>query len=250
MTAAMKAPARHIEETMEQASAALARGDYFEAERLCAKALLSAFARGEFDLVARIAMPLQEARRQRRLMAINANRIFVFESEPPSGESRLEPGCYVVRAPLVAADARRISEAALQQKVPVIALATEPRTQAGLLPIAIVGATTLRAKMKPPRAFTPQWCLTAIDALTESALETFDPGRAPHRQVEDLVEKVMTLPESEALHQKLTEVAHRAAQGHGWARAGEAAPPPRPKPRRPARGKAGHKGPRRPKRDH
>lgn len=248
MTVAAKAPSRHIEETMEQATAALARGDYFEADRLCAKAIQSAFARGEFDLVARIAMPLQEARRQRRLMAIEANRVFVYESEPPTGESRLDPGCYVVRAPLVAADARRISEAALHQKVPVIALATEPRTQAGLLPIAIVGATTIRAKMKPPRDFTPKWCLTAIDALTTSALETFDPGRALHRQVEDLVEKVMTLPESEALHQKLAEVVHRAAQGHMRGSIGDT-PLPRPKPRRPARGKAGHKGPRRTKRD-
>jgi len=248
MSAGTRPATRNIEATMEEASAALAQGDYFEAERLSIKALQSAFVRGEFDLVARIALPLQEARRQRRLMAIDADRVLVFEKDPPTGESKLKAGCYVVRAPLVAADARRISEAALEQRVPVIALATEPRTQAGLLPIAIVGATTIRAKMKPPRTFTGKWCLEAIEALTESALQTFDPGRAAHRQVEDLVEKVLTLPESELLHQKLAEVAHEAAHLAASPRPAAAAAS-KPKPRRPARGKAGHKGPRRAKRD-
>lgn len=248
MTAATKPATRTIEAVMEEASAALSRGDYFASERLCAKAMQSAFVRGEFELVARIALPLQEARRQRRLMAIEADRIFVFEKDPPSGESKLRPGCYVVCAPLVAADARRIAEAAFEQRVPVLALAVEPRTRLGLLPLAVVGATTIRAKMRPPRAFTPRWCLEAVEALTDSALETFDPGRALHRQVEDLVEKVMTLPESELLHQKLAEVAHQAAHGDASAHAAAEAPV-RARPRRPARGKAGHKGPRKARRD-
>ncbi len=248
MTAAAKPAARTIETVMEDASKALARGDYFAAERLCAKALQSAFVRSEFELVARIVLPLQEARRQRRLLAIEADRIFPLEKDPPSGETKLKPGCYVMCAPLVAADARRVAEAAFEQRVPVLALAVEPRTRLGLLPVAVVGATTIRAKMRPPRAFTPQWCLDAVEALTNSALETFDPGRALHRQVEDLVEKVMTLPESELLHQKLAQVAHQAAHGDASVPTASEAPV-RPRPRRPARGKAGHKGPRKAKRD-
>lgn len=235
--------ARGVDAMMEQASAALASGDYFQCERIAAEALQSAFARQQWEQVARIAMPLQEARRQRRLMAIDADRLFVFEKDPPTGEKPLEAGCYVICAPCVAADARRINEAALEHGVPVIALACEPKTQLGLLPVAVVGPTTIRAKMKPVKTFTPRWCLQALDALTESALETFDPGRAVHRQVEDLVEKVMTLPESELLHQKLAEVAHHAARAaQEAARPVRAAPAPRATPRR---GKAGHKGPRR-----
>lgn len=238
--------ANRLNEKMEEASAALAAGDYFQCEQIAAKAMQAAFAKEDWESVARIAMPLQEARRQRRLLAIDANRIWVFEKSPPSGEEPLESGCYVICAPCVAADARRINEAGLEQGVPVIALACEPRTQLGLLPIAVVGSTTIRAKMKPVKTFTPKWCLQAIDALTQSALETFDPGRAVHRQVEDLVDKVMTLPDSELLHQKLAEVAHNAARVCGSktrpARSASAVGKPR-------RGKAGHKGPRRIKRE-
>lgn len=241
----MSPATRQLEATMEAASAALAAGDYFECERLAAETMQSAFAREEWELVARIAMPLQEARRQRRLMAIEADRVFVFEKDPPSGETPLESGCYVIVAPCVAADARRINEAALDQHVAVMALACEPRTQLGLLPIAVVGPTTIRAMLRPTKHYTPRWCLQAIDALTQSALETFDPGRAVHRQVEDLVEKVMTLPESELLHQKLAEVAHNAARVTQEAARPARAAAPRTKPRR---GKAGHKGPRRNKR--
>ncbi len=241
----MSPATKQLEATMEEASAALAAGDYFECERLASEAMQSAFAREEWDLVARIAMPLQEARRQRRLMAIEADRVFVFEKDPPSGETLLESGCYVIVAPCVAADARRINEAALDQGVAVMALACEPKTQLGLLPVAVVGPTTIRAKMKPTRHFTPRWCMQAIDALTQSALETFDPGRAVHRQVEDLVEKVMTLPESELLHQKLAQVAHNAVQVTLESARPARTTTPRAKPRR---GKAGHKGPRRTKR--
>ncbi len=238
--------ASSLDEKMEEASAALAVGDYFLCEQLAAKAMQDAFAREDWEAVARIVMPLQEARRQRRLMAMDADRIFVFDKNPPSGEAPLEAGCYVSCAPCVAADARRINEAGLDQRVPVIAMACEPKTQLGLLPVAVVGPTTIRAKMKPPKVFTPAWCLQAIEALTQSALETFDPGRAVHRQVEDLVEKVMTLPDSELLHQKLAEVAHNAAQVCGSkvrpVRTVSSADKPR-------RGKAGHKGRRRVKRD-
>jgi len=234
--------ASSLDEKMEEASAALAAGDYFLCEQLAAKAMQDAFAKEQWEAVARIAMPLQEARRQRRLMAIHTDRIFVFDKNPPSGEAPLEAGCYVIGAPCVAADARRINEAGMEQGVPVIALACEPKTQLGLLPVAVVGPTTIRAKMKPVKAFTPKWCLLAIEALTQSALETFDPGRAVHRQVEDLVDKVMTLPDSELLHQKLAEVAHNAAQVCGSqvrpARSAVSAVKPR-------RGKAGHKGRRR-----
>lgn len=234
---------------MEEASAALAAGDYFECERLAAGALQTAFAREQWELVARITLPLQEARRQRRLMAIEADQVFIYDKNPPTGEQPLEPGCYVICAPCVAADARRINEAALDQGVPVIAFACEPKTQTGLLPLAVVGPTTIRAKVKPPKTYTFKWCLSAIDALSEAALASFDPGRAVHRQVEDLAEKVMTLPESELLHQKLAEVAEQAARVTSEptprrARTSTAAGAPKPR-----KGKAGHKGPRRTKRE-
>lgn len=200
------------DDLMELATAALQQGSYFECERHAAKAMHKAFAQQNFDAIARIALPLQEARRQRRLQAVDANYLEIYDERAPGPEDELHPGCIIVCDPSVGADARRLTERAFDEEIPLIAFACEPLTQEGLLPIVVVGPTTIRAKMRPPKSFTPAWCLEAIDALSASALQTFDPGRAPHRQVEDLVNKCNTLPESEDLHQKLAEIAMLAAR--------------------------------------
>ena len=64
-----------IQSLMTKASQALTRNHWFEAERLCAKALDMARAEGDFNLMARIALPLQEARRQRMQVAFDSKKI-------------------------------------------------------------------------------------------------------------------------------------------------------------------------------
>ena len=61
-----------IDTLMETASAALASGDYFACEREASKALELAHAASDWDRMARICMPLEEARRQKRLEAADA----------------------------------------------------------------------------------------------------------------------------------------------------------------------------------
>ena len=46
-------------------------------------------------------------------------------------DMELEPGCYLVRPPLVGADARRLRLAAFEREIPVTVICREPRTQLG-----------------------------------------------------------------------------------------------------------------------
>src|SRR5690606_11510112 len=60
---------RQIQQTMEEASRALAEGRYFDCERLADQALHAAWELQDYESLSRITLPLQEARRQRRLAA-------------------------------------------------------------------------------------------------------------------------------------------------------------------------------------
>jgi hypothetical protein len=65
----MKQSPDDLDELMEQASGLLVQMDYLPAERLCERALAKARQAGKWDYVARILLPLQECRRQRRIIA-------------------------------------------------------------------------------------------------------------------------------------------------------------------------------------
>lgn len=81
---------RHkIDTLMEQASKALVHRRYFEAERLALQALRKAHALLDYERMARILLPLQEARRQKRDLAIDAcGAAGSAESKTGKGSSR------------------------------------------------------------------------------------------------------------------------------------------------------------------
>ncbi len=76
-----------IDELMERASLALARTDYFGAERTCLRAIARAVAASDWERAARMCLPLQEARRQKRMLAIDLSG----ESEDDDAERLLPP---------------------------------------------------------------------------------------------------------------------------------------------------------------
>src|SRR5688572_1720456 len=100
-----------IDGTMERASAALVAMRYFEAERLCLRALGRAYELFDYERMARILMPLQEARRLKRQLAVDAGAVRVVGS---AAEVRgpVAAGCYLFRPPLIGADARAFRERA------------------------------------------------------------------------------------------------------------------------------------------
>ncbi len=206
--------AARIDETMERASEALAATDYFQAESLCLRALDMAHRAGDFERMARICLPLQEARRQKRLLAIDARPVFVI-SRPEDVPRRLEAGRYLVQPPMIGADARALRETADRQRVPALVLCREPATRAGQWPIVAVGPQTIRAKVPPPaNATAPDaaWFEMAAEALGDAAIDRLKPDDPPHWRIEDLLEFLDAHPDHEKLHQRLDE-ACRAAIG-------------------------------------
>ncbi|MCA9285180.1 MAG: hypothetical protein KDA22_08210 [Phycisphaerales bacterium] len=192
---------------MEQASEALAKTEYAEAERLADRALHMARSADDFERMARICLPLMEARRQRLQLALDAGQeggVQVRQSVVP--DEVPEPGCYLFQPPLVGADARRLRLAALEADVPVAVICREPFTQLRLCPIVAIGQATVRARIEPPA--DPEhpdlsWFAHALEQLGDEAIDSVDTGLDLDRQVDALLARLDAVPDHEKLHQAL-----------------------------------------------
>jgi hypothetical protein len=217
-----------IDEKMERASAALEATRYFECERLCMEALRSAHSLHDFERMARIVLPLEEARRQKRLAALDAERVQVITSISP--EMKIRAGCYLLEPPqCVGVDGRALRELANSQETPTLIVVREPLTRAGLWPLVAVGPITVRVKTKPSKKLTPEWFADALEALGDVALESVDWTTPPDILVGELVDRLEATPDHDELHQRLGEAARAALQDQldsgGRRRARKAKPP-------------------------
>lgn len=203
-----------VNSLMTKAQQALSRNHWFEAERMCARALDMARADGDFNLMARIVLPLQEARRQRMQAALDSKKLVVVD-EPLTEERQLEAKCYLIQPPLVGADARRLRLLALERETPAMFLCREPKTQLGLCPIVAIGQVTVRTRIDPPKKWDKPdlaWFVGACEQLGDAAIETLDRTAEPARQVDALLERLDAVPDHEKLHQALAEVCKEAAR--------------------------------------
>ncbi len=203
-----------IDEMMEQASAALARTDYFAAERLADCAMRMAHAAQDYERMARIALPLQEARRQRYQMALDLGRVEIVKL-PITDEMPIDPGCWLVQPPHVGAEARRMRLMALDRQIPAAVLCREPRTSAGLVPIvAVGGGMTVRCRILPPaNPDKPDlaWFAEAMEQLGDAAVESIDPTMEITRRVSAVLDRLDAMPDHEDLHQVLEAYCREAA---------------------------------------
>lgn len=245
MPPAQSKVAQRIDALMEKASEALVRRAYFECERLAADALRRAVAAGDFDRIARIALPLQESRRQIRDLAVDTGKVFSVSGELPMGDA-LAPGMYLLSPPRVGIDGRMLREEAMRREIPVVVVVREPETRAGLWPVVGVGPVTVRARISPPAAKAPrrsakatsaekggkgkkaaaakltaengrakvtaEWMLLAGEALGDAAIADLPPGLSPQGRVLALAERLEAVPDHEKLHQRLEESAREAAK--------------------------------------
>jgi hypothetical protein len=204
-----------LDELMEKASEALVRTRYFEAEELAASALTLARSAGDFDRMARICMPLQEARRQRLQQALDVNRVTIVK-DAVTDEMKVKPGCYLVQPPQVGADARRLRLNALARKTPIAVVCREPRTQLGLWPIvAICPGFSIRVKVDPPskpEKPTMAWLVSALEALGDEAIASIDAELESDRRVDALLLRLEAHPDHEKLHQALADACRDAAR--------------------------------------
>lgn len=243
MSKTKEAPGERIDAIMERASHALVERRYFDAERLCLEALELAHREGDYARMARICLPLQESRRQKRDLAADAREVFIIDDQLPK-PGKLHPGCYLVRPPRVGLDGRLLREMADHKHVPIIVLVREPTTRAGLWPIVALGPVTIRTHVKPPEPPPPkkpkasgkkkpapasapvagapglvedilppvEWFLSASEQLGDAAIGTVDPARGVVGRVEDLLMRLAAFPDHEKLHQVLAEACEAAAR--------------------------------------
>jgi len=215
-----------VDDLMERASTALAKTDYFAAVTLCDKAMRKASRADDFDRVARIALPLQEARRQIRQQAMDASKTVHLITDPAQVPARIKPGCYLVAPPLIGLDASTLAEMGLRKKVPVVAIAREPLTRAGLWPVVAVAAVSVRTRIAPPIPLdrvetnitkddftgdiSVSWFEAACETLGQTAIDTVPTADPAAWQTDDLLERLEALPFHENLYQNLHATARRA----------------------------------------
>lgn len=221
-------PANPIDALMERASRALVRRRYFECEQTCSEALRAAHATMDYERMARVLLPLEESRRQKRDLAIDAGHVEMLSGTIPEVGS-IQPGCYLVAPPRVGADGRSLREAADRAGIPIVVVVREPTTRAGLWPIVALGPVTIRTKVEPPKSRTAlkrvskrsgptrsardagesivptrSWFLRANEQLGDAAIAAVDPSLDCFARVEALTKRLEALPDHEKLHQALS----------------------------------------------
>jgi hypothetical protein len=204
-----------VSEMMDRAEAALRRSQWFEAERLALRSLEIARREDDFDSMARIILPLQEARRQRLQLALATKKVRILDGDI-SDEMALSPGCYLVQPPAVGADARRLRLAALRREVPVAVMCREPQTRIGLCPAVAIGQVTVRVRIDAPKDWDKpdfKWFVAALEALGNGAIDQLDTGLEMDRQIDFLLSALDSVPDHEKLHQVLEGKCKDAARG-------------------------------------
>ncbi|MDG2021826.1 MAG: hypothetical protein P8J59_07740 [Phycisphaerales bacterium] len=211
-----KAEIRRIDTLLEETEGAMKEASWYAAERHAVAALDLAIEAGDHELAARACLPLQEARRQRGLDAIDAaNGTVVMLDHIPAEIESVDPGVFLLYPNAVGADARRLRIAALQFEVPIFVVCREPDTRLGLVPVVALGGTTVRARIDPPEDPddpTLEWVINAMEQLGDAAIDGLDPGLSGSQRIDALRSMLDSVPDHERLHQALAD-ALRAAAG-------------------------------------
>lgn len=226
--------ASSIDRLMDQASSALAAADYFGSQAKCERAAASARRVNDFERLARICMPWQEARRQIRQLAEDAGMVAMVPRVDEYSAGAIAPGCYLVCPPAIAIDAHELRDHARKKKTPVYVLTREPMTRAGMWPIAAIRSggelltRAIRVQRQAPagvrhREGVPthddssgpppiQWFLEAGEALGDAAIAALKPDEPAAWRVDDLLEAIEAIPEHEKLFQALQSECFEAAK--------------------------------------
>ncbi len=212
-----KNKSKKIESLMEKASVALVETDYFEAALCANEALSIAHQAGDYEQMARILLPLQEARRQIRLAAIETGNVFVINEhtqlEPLIGEDAVPAsGCYVLEPPLVGADGRNLRDRCKMLGIAAVVVVHEPVTQLGRWPVVMIGPITVRTQIEPPAGgeITMEWVIGAGEQHGDAAIESVVDIEDAVARVDALMDRFGTIGDHEQLMMTL-ETACKAA---------------------------------------
>ncbi len=184
---------------MERASRSLAQMDYLACEALCLEALAAARQRGDWTYYARVLLPLQEARRQRRMIACDAG-VFMDQSDP-------EAGIVVVTPPRTRDDAAKIEQTAKTERRFVEVLYVARCGDATWTVASHRGARVSVDRPAPHGRPDVGWCLAASEALGDAALALVDEPPGAAGRIAALETMLAAVADHEILHQRLGDAA-------------------------------------------
>ncbi len=209
-----------IDTLMQTASQQLADLDYAASETTCLDALAAARAAEDWALYARIVLPLQECRRQRRVHAADQT----VQVGLAKGADIPQTGCVVFTAPHEPADAHAWQTRSRAAGRPVEALYAQAAHRKTWRIISIVDPT-LACPVPAPYQQFPQnqplesenkikaghFFISAGEALGNAALErvTAEPGSLAC--IDQLETAIAAVGDHEILHQRLADAARALA---------------------------------------
>lgn len=203
-----------IDRLMDSASRALEETKYHQCQRICLEALELAHTAGDYERMARIVLPLQEARRQLRLAAIDTKKLVILEEQIPETE-KIVSACYLLQPPLVGADGRDLRERAEHEETPVFVLVREPENRMGLWPIVMIGPVTVRTRVEPPKNQSKPdlaWFIRAHEALGDAAIAQAGDNLNSMQRVDELYDRIGTVSDHEKIHQALEQACREAME--------------------------------------
>ncbi len=224
-----------LDNIMEKASESLFKNDYLSCERLCREALEEAKTRAAWPVYARIVLPLQECRRQRRLLA--ADGVIRLGSEGETDESLrekslcIEAGCIVITHPHGHEVAKWIYQAARSSGSYIEILYADNAADADAWRIRpAAGSHHVECVLPRPsmawlnRWFEPgecrraaDWFITATEALGNEAIGqiTGNPSLSDIERLHGYEQMLDVVTDHELLHQYLAQSAeHLIPRGH------------------------------------
>lgn len=214
----------NLDAMMDNASRALVAMDYLECERLCVQAQVMARDAEEWTYYARIALPLQESRRQRRMIAAEGT-IRVGTSDlkdaPINWLERVTPGCLVVTPPHTPEQAAQLHQMAHQRRLHVEVLYARPGESSWRL-ATFTGRAAECDVPSPPheclhrwlsdpadarRQDAADWFIDATEALGDAMIAGITEPEGTRSRIAALEACLDALPDHEKLHQRLTDAA-------------------------------------------
>ena len=222
---------RAIDEVMDRASHALVAMDYLACEALCEQALALAHAKRDWTYFARVVLPLQECRRQRRLIAAEGGiRLGTGDlaGDPKAWLERVTPGCIVVTHPHTVDDALTLLRAARDRRLHVeVLFADNPPDAATWKLRAVTGSAEDRGlgvdREAPPTECVDKWLTDPADARRQDAEAWFTAAgealgddliakaaafpEGDRKRVDLLLAMTALAPDHEKLHQRLADAA-------------------------------------------
>ena len=218
-----------MDSLMQSASAALVAMDYLTCEALCTRALAMARQAKDWDSFARILLPLQESRRQRRITAAGGTirlGTTLLAGEPVEWLDTVDAACIVLTHPHDRAGAERLHEAARKQgKYVEVLLADNPASAKTWTIRSFLGPDVRCERPRPPKVVIDRWMaatdatataavdwfLDAAEALGDAALQEVSPDVHGVDRVTALEQRLAAAGDHERLHQSLWEAARQAA---------------------------------------